>query len=290
MRDKFIFIFVMLIFGSIGIFVKQIELSSGTIAFFRGVIGSLFLIVASFTMNRSVTFKVGKWNRFLLFISGAALGLNWIFLFESYRYTTITNATLSYYFAPVFVMILAPFLLKEKMVWQNWVGLMAAIVGLLFVLNPGNESPIGEFHHPLGIFYGLLAATLYASVIIINKFLRGLSAFETTVNQLLIATMILFPYVFFTEGFHVTGLDIRSIFFLIIIGIVHTGIAYVLYFPTVKKLRSQTVALFSYIDPISAVIMSSLILGEWLSFNQFIGGIFILGSTFFNDVPKKDRL
>ncbi|WAA10110.1 DMT family transporter [Fervidibacillus albus] len=288
MKERITFIFVMLIFGSIGIFVKQIDLFSGEIAFWRGVIGSLFLIVATIASKSKIRFTVEKSNRFLLLFSGAALGFNWIFLFESYRYTTVTNATFSYYFAPVFVMILAPILLKEKFLWRNFVGIFIAMIGLLLVLNPEKEMISFSSHHLVGIFYGLLAAILYASVIIMNKFLKGLSGYETTVIQLVIATFILCPYVFFTDGFHFPQLEGRSIIFLIILGIVHTGIAYALYFPTVNRLKGQTVAIFSYVDPISAVIMSTVFLSEQLSFNQVIGGVFILISPFISELKKRD--
>jgi len=287
MKAKFIFIVVMLIFGSIGLFVKNIDLSSSEMALFRGTIGSLFLIGASFLVKQKFSLKMSKRNLILLLLSGAALGFNWIFLFESYRYTTISNATLSYYFAPVFVMILAPLLLKEKWTWMKGISIVFAFVGLLLVVNPGAETSVGTYNHPVGILNGLLAAAFYASMILINKFIKGLSDLETTIMQLSMASIVLFPYVLSTQSLNYSGLGLQSISLLLIVGIIHTGVAYLLYFSAIKKLKGQTIAVLSYIDPISAVIMAAIILNESMNLIQIVGGILILGSTFISEINWK---
>lgn len=286
MSSKSTFILVMLIFGSIGLFVKNIELSSSEIALFRGAIGSIILIFASIILRQKVTIKNSKRNLILLILSGAAMGFNWIFLFESYNYTTISNATLSYYFAPIFVMVLAPFVLKEKWTLNKAISILIAFIGLLLVVQPSGVT--GEvYQHTLGIGYGLLAAALYASVIMINKFITGLSHLETTIMQLGIATVVLFPYVAFTEPMNYSGLSMQSILFIIILGIIHTGVAYLLYFASMKKLKGQTIAVLSYMDPISAVLMAAILLHESMSLLQMLGGILILGSTFVSEVRLK---
>ncbi|MEH7225438.1 DMT family transporter [Bacillus sp. JJ1566] len=290
MKAKIIFIIVMLIFGSIGLFVKNIDLSSSEIALFRGAFGSLFLIVASFLVKKKFSFKTFKKNLIFLLLSGAALGFNWIFLFESFRYTTIANATLSYYFAPVFVMILAPFLLKEKWTWMKGIGITLAFLGLLLVVNPGAEAAVGAYNHSVGIMYGLLAAAFYTSVILLNKFIKSLSDFETTIMQLLTASIVLFPYVLASQNMNYSDLGLQSIILLFIVGIIHTGVAYLLYFSVLKKLKAQTIAVFSYIDPISAVIMAAIILNESMGFVQIVGGVFILGSSFVSEINWKRLL
>ncbi|MDR4887365.1 DMT family transporter [Fredinandcohnia sp. QZ13] len=287
MKAKFIFIIVMLIFGSIGLFVKNIDLSSSEVALFRGAFGSLFLIGASFLVKQKFSFKTSKKNLILLLLSGAALGFNWIFLFESYRYTTIANATLSYYFAPVFVMILAPFLLKEKWTWMKGLSIILAFLGLLLVVNPGGGVAVGAYTHSVGIMYGLLAAAFYTSVILMNKFIKDLSDFETTIMQLLTASIVLFPYILGTQNLNYSGLGLQSISLLLIVGIIHTGVAYLLYFSVLKKLKGQTIAVMSYIDPISAVIMAAIILNENMGFVQMVGGVLILGSTFISEINWK---
>lgn len=280
-------IIVMLIFGSLGLFVKNINLSSSEIALLRGAIGSVFLICASLLVKQRPSLQALKANLLLLVLSGAAIGFNWIFLFEAYRYTTISNATISYYFAPVFVMALAPFILKEKVTPIRIASIFAAMLGLFLMVNNGEATLDESYNHLVGIFYGLLAAALYASVILMNKFIVNLSDFETTLIQLMLATIVLAPYVFINSNIELATFTQQSIILILILGIVHTGFAYYLYFGAIKQLKGQTIAILSYIDPISAVIMSVLFLQESISFIQLIGGVLILGSTYFGGRTKK---
>ncbi|MED4227247.1 DMT family transporter [Neobacillus cucumis] len=279
MRGKIRLITTMLIFGSIGVFVKNIEISSSEMAFLRGVIGSLFLLGTSILVKHKPSLKSLKQNALLLLLSGGAIGLNWIFLFESYRYTTISNATISYYFAPIFVMILAPWVLKEKLTPIKIGCIIAAMIGLFLIVNPGGEGQ----NHTLGIFYGLLAAALYASVILMNKFIKNLSGFEITLVQLMAAAIVLLPYIGWQGNLTFSGLNSTSVIFILILGIVHTGLAYFLYFTSIQDLKVSTIAVLSYIDPISAVIIAAIFLGENMTVFQMIGGILILGSTFLSE-------
>lgn len=272
----------MLIFGSIGVFVKKVNLSSSEIAFLRGIIGSLFLIFASIFVKQKPSFKSIKNNLLLLILSGAAIGCNWILLFQAYKYTTISNATLSYYFAPIFVMIAAPFVLKEQLTPVKLGCIIAAMMGL-FLINLGDSSSSGSSHNVVGILYGLSAAVLYACVILMNKFIKDLSGFETTLVQLMISSLVLLPYIFMVDRMDFSGITSHSIIFILILGIVHTGIAYFLYFTSIKELKGQTIAVLSYIDPISAVIIAAIFLGESMSFIQIMGGALILGSTFLSE-------
>ncbi|MGZ4160834.1 MAG: DMT family transporter [Neobacillus sp.] len=282
MSGKVKIITTMLIFGSMGVFVKNINLSSSEIAFLRGIIGSLFLIGASFLARQKVSFQSIKENIVLLLLSGAAIGTNWILLFQAYKYTTISNATLSYYFAPVFVMILAPFVLKEKLTKVKTGSIILAMIGLFLVVNIGGGGD-GSYNHPVGILYGLSAAALYASVILMNKFIKNLSGFETTLVQLMVAAIVLFPYVLLKDHLNFSSVNAHSIILILILGIIHTGIAYFLYFTSFKELKGQTIAVLSYIDPISAVVFAALFLGESMNFLQIIGGLLILGSTFLSE-------
>lgn len=285
MREKLVFIFVMLTFGSIGLFVRNIQLSSSEIALFRAVIGSLMIILVTLFSKKTASFQFAKRNGVLLFFSGAAMGFNWIFLFEAYRYTTIANATLSYYFAPVIVMVLAPFVLKEKWTLRKEIAIITAVAGLFLVVNPETG---GAYQHMTGVGYGLLAAFLYASVILINQFIKQMDRFQRTTIQLVVASIVLFPYVLLTEGFSLAGLDTKSIIFLLILGVFHTGVAYFIYFSLLPRLNAKTVSVLSYIDPISAVFLSALLLGENMTLLQILGGILILGSTFISEIkPRK---
>lgn len=280
----------MLIFGSIGVFVKEINLSSGQIAFLRGVIGSLFLIGASLVVRQKLSFRAIKKNIVLLILSGTAIGFNWILLFQAYKYTTISNATLSYYFAPIFVIVLAPLVLKEKLTPLKVGCIVAAMLGLFLIVNTGDSSSGGSHNHAVGILYGLSAAVLYASVILMNKFINDLSGYETTLVQLMISALVLLPYVLIKDSLDFTGMDFAAMILILILGVVHTGIAYFLYFTSIQELKGQTIAVLSYIDPISAVIIAAIFLGESMSFIQIMGGILILGSTFLSERLERKAL
>lgn len=273
----------MLIFGSIGVFVKNINLPSAELAFFRAIIGSLFLVCACFFKSEKISFMKIKKNLLLLIISGIALGLNWIFLFQAYKYTTIPNATLSYYFAPMFVIILSPLVLKEKLTFAKIGCIIMALVGLFLILNMGNNTTTVFYNHLKGIMYGLLGAVLYASVVLMNKFIKNLSGFETTLIQLVMSAVVLLLSILYNNNLNIAVISRKAWIFILVVGIVHTGIAYLLYFTSIKKLSGQSIAILSYIDPISAVLISSIFLGETMTLMQMAGGILILGSTFLSE-------
>ena len=287
LRSKLMNLSAMLIFGTIAIFVRNIELTSKEIAVLRGVIGSIFLLGVMLFSKEKTSFSAIKKNLPILVLSGLGVGANWIFLFEAYKYTTVSIATLSYYCAPIFVTIMAPIILKEKISLIKFLCVCTAMVGMLCIVGT-NKGSIGEgYNHFLGIIYGLTAAVGYASVILMNKFIKGLKGVETTVTQLVFASILLLPYVMVTSGFDFSKMTGISWGYMIFLGIVHTGFAYALYFSSLKELKGQTIAVLSYIDPITAVLISALFLGEQLTMFQIIGGALILGSTFISETQGK---
>lgn len=287
LRSKLMNLSAMLIFGTIAIFVRNIELTSKEIAVLRGVIGSIFLLGVMLFSKEKTSFSAIKKNLPILVLSGLGVGANWIFLFEAYKYTTVSIATLSYYCAPIFVTIMAPIILKEKISLIKFLCVCTAMVGMLCIVGT-NKGSIGEgYNHFLGIIYGLTAAVGYASVILMNKFIKGLKGVETTVTQLVFASILLLPYVMITSGFDFSKMTGISWGYMIFLGIVHTGFAYALYFSSLKELKGQTIAVLSYIDPITAVLISALFLGEQLTIFQIIGGALILGSTFISETQGK---
>lgn len=287
MKAKAQVITAMLIFGSISIFVRKIELPSSVISLLRGIIGSVFLFSYSKITKNKLSIKSIKDNLLLLLLSGAAMGFNWIFLFQAYKYTTVSNATLTYYFAPAIVMVLSPFLLKEKLSFKKIACIIIAIIGLFMIVNTGKTAQ-GLDNNFLGITYGLLAALLYASVILLNKFFKNLSGLEATLIQLVMSAIVLTPYVLLVEKPNAEMFKVEFIPFILILGIVYTGFAYLIYFSGMQNLKGQTIAVLSYIDPITAVLISAVLLSERMTTIQVIGGILILGSSFLSE--KVDTL
>lgn len=281
-KAKIMLICSMIIFGTIGIFRRYIPLPSGMIAMSRGFIGMLFLIFVLIAKRERISFHaIGK-NLLMLCISGALLGFNWILLFEAYRYTSVAVATLCYYMAPVFVIVASPFVFGEKLTWTKLICVIAALFGMVLVsgvLGEGVENP-SEMR---GIFLGLGAALLYACIVMLNKRNIDVAAYDKTIVQLGVAGVVLVPYTLIAES--TSGIEITAIaiIMLIVIGVLHTGIAYALYFGSISKLKAQTAAIFSYIDPVVAVLLSVLLLGEKIGISGYIGAALILGAAILSE-------
>ncbi len=271
----------MLIFGTIGIFVRNIPLSSGMVALVRGVVGTLFLLLFTAITGKKISKKDIKNNLAVLIISGVLIGFNWVLLFEAYKYTTVAVATLCYYMAPVFVILLSPVFLKEKLSIKKIICSLVAIIGMVFVSGITDKSGFSF----KGIALGLGAAALYASVIMLNQKLKDIKPYDKTIMQLGSASAAIFPYVLLSGSIgELAMLDGKGIALLTIVGIVHTGFAYAMYFGSMKALNAQTVAIFSYIDPIFAVILSAVLLKEPLTVYTAIGALLILGSTLISEI------
>lgn len=271
----------MFIWGTIGLFVKYIPLPSSVIAMARGFVGAVFLFAFLKIKKQSMDKAAIKANLPKLCISGAFLGFNWILLFEAYRYTTVATATLCYYLAPVIVILVSPIILKEKLTWKKLICVLVALAGMVFVSGFLGFLKLGYFESReyIGILFGLGAACFYACIVLVNKKIKDISAYDTTIMQLIIAGIVLVPYVLLTQDLSAIELSGISIGLLAVVCIVHTGIAYALYFGCMKSLKGQTVAIMSYIDPVVAILMSALVLREGFTVTGVFGAVLILGAT-----------
>ncbi|MBP3673200.1 MAG: EamA family transporter [Oscillospiraceae bacterium] len=272
----------MCIFGTIGIVRKYIDMPSSFIALCRAVIGTLFLLLVVALKKSRLDLPAIRKNLFWLALSSVFLGFNWILLFEAYNYTTVTTATLCYYMAPSIVVLASHFLFKERLNRKKGICVLVAFLGMVLVsgvLNTGIPS-IAEIK---GVLFGLAAALFYACVVLLNKKISLSSPFDRTIFQLGMAAIILLPYTFLTENVGSIEFTSVGIVLLIVAGIVHTGIPYALYFSSIKLLPAQTVALFSYIDPILAIILSALVLHEPIGVSEIIGAVLILGAAYFSE-------
>lgn len=275
----------MTVFGTLGLFVRHIPVSSGELALYRAILaaamlGGYFLI----TRQKMGAKNLGR-ELVLLLASGGAMGFNWILLFEAYKYTTVSVATLSYYFAPVIVTALCPLLFREKMGAKQWICFAMSTLGIVLITGIGD---LGSGSHLKGILFGLGAAAFYATVILLNKFIKGVAGIQRTFLQFLAAIAVLVPYVLCTDGIHPEVLDGMGWVNLLIVGMIHTGVTYCLYFSALKELPGQEAAILSYIDPLVAVLISVFVLGESMTVPQIIGGVLILGFTLWNEVGHKE--
>lgn len=275
----------MIIFGTLGPFVRNIAVTSGELALYRAVLASVLLALFLLLTRQQIPFSRIRKEIPLLLASGIAMGINWILLFESYKYTTVSVATLSYYFAPVIVTIVSPILFKEKLTSKQILCFLMSTLGLVLITGLGD---IGGGKDGIGILFGLGAAVFYASVILLNKFIKNVEGIHRTFLQFLAAIVVLLPYVLFSSGITLGTLNFLGWVNLLIVGLVHTGVTYCMYFSSLKELPGQKAAILSYIDPLVAVLISVTLLGETMTVWQVFGGILILGFTLWNEIGKEN--
>ena len=277
------YILSMAVFGTLAPFVRRISVSSGELALYRAILGAA-LIGLYLLIKRENPFSA-KLRReiLLLLLSGGAMGINWILLFEAYRFTTVSTATLCYYFAPVIVTILSPVLFREALTPRQILCFLMATLGLVLITGVEGRGSL------TGILFGLGAAVFYAAVILLNKYIRHTAGIQRTFLQFLAAIVILIPYVAVTGGVTLSRLNATGWVCLLVVGLFHTGITYCLYFSSLKAIPGQSAAILSYIDPLVAVLVSVTVLKEPLSWQQALGGALILGFTLWNLLPEKQK-
>ena len=274
-------IVVMLLFGTIGIFVRTISMPSSIIALVRGIIGSIFLLLVVFARRTGIDMSAVKRNWWKLLLSGGCIGVNWILLFEAYRFTTVATATLCYYLQPVIVVLGSALVLKEKLSIRKLLCVLVAILGMIPVSGVLESIPTaGEV---TGILLATGAALLYGINILTNKTMQGLSPFDMTIFCMITATLTLLPYTLLTEDWSAIVWEPRSLLLLLVVGIIHTGVAYALYYSALEKMKAQEVAIYGYIDPICAILLSALLLSEPLTVGIVIGAVMILGATYISE-------
>ena len=282
--SKVLMAFSMFVFGTLAPFVRNISVSSGELALYRAVMAALLVGVFLLVTRQKLSIGSIKKEILLLLLSGAAMGVNWILLFEAYKYTTVSVATLSYYFAPVIVMVVCPLLFREKLAGKQIVCFVMSTVGLVLITGTAG----GGAQDLLGIAFGLGAAFFYATVMLLNKFIKGVMGLHRTFVQFLAAIVVLLPYVALSGGFTLDTLSSLGWGALLIVGLLHTGITYCMYFSALKELPGQQVAILSYIDPLVAVLVSVIWLHERMTLPQVIGGLLILGFTLWSELPTRN--
>ena len=276
----------MFIFGTIGLFRRWIDLPSSLVAMARGAIGAVFLLLVLALRKQRLDRRAIRRALPVLILTSAALGVNWILLFEAYNYTSVATATLCYYFAPMFIILASP-LLKERLTARKLACVCTAFAGMVFVsgiLKVG-ISGASELR---GVALALLAAVLYAVIVVLNKRLTDLPAFDRTIVQLGLSAVVLLPYVLLTEPVGELTFAPGSVLLLLVVGIVHTGFAYALYFGSLPEVRAQTAAILSYIDPVVAVLLSALLLREHMDALGAVGAVLVIGAAVVSELPGRD--
>ncbi len=273
----------MVIFGTIGLVRRMIPYSSAMIAFFRGLIATLVLLGIHKAKGRRFDWPKLRANMVLLVVSGAMIGFNWILLFESYRFTTVSIATVCYYMAPIFTILVSPFTLKERITARKAICAVIAMLGLVMVSGVIGGSEKGS-DNLKGVLLGLAAAALYATVVNINKKIKDVGGMDRTIFQMGPAAIAVLPYWLLTDNLTSMEFIPSAAAMLLVAGLVNTAIAYDLYFGSIEHLSAQTAALMSYIDPVVAILLSALVLNEAMDTVTIIGVVLIIGAAVVSEI------
>ena len=273
--ERIKYITAVVLYGTIGMFLRYVRLPSEMVALCRGVIGSAFIFFYLKAGHRKISREAVRKNLKWLILGGVCLGLNWIFLFAAYIQTTVAIASLCNYMAPLIVIVIAPAVLKEKPDRRKMPCAAAAFAGIILVSGAWNGS-VGNVS---GIVMGLGAAAGFVGIIICNRRIRGISPLDKSVIQLAISALTILPYVLAKNAGSIPEWDIRSAVIILILGLVHTGIAYCLYFSGMGSLPVQTVAILGYLEPVVSVLCSAFFLKEPMDAAGWAGAVLIIGAA-----------
>ena len=284
---KIQFLAAMGIFGTIGLCREFIGLSSAGVAVVRGVVGSLFLLLFMLVTGRRFDRPAVKKNLLLLLLSGGAIGINWVLLFEAYRHTTVATATACYYLAPVFLLLASP-IIGEKLTAKKYICVAIALLGMVMVAGV-MDTGIPKLSELTGVLCGVGAAVFYATVMVLNKRLSSIAAYDKTVLQLASAACVVLPYMLLTGGADISAMTPLGWVLLAVVGIVHTGAAYTMYFGAMGRLPATAVAVFSYLDPVIAVLLSALVLRQEMTPWNIAGTVLILAGAILSELPTRKQ-
>lgn len=277
------FVLSMLIFGTVGVLRRYIPLPSAFLAFSRGILGGLFLIAFVRLKKKGTGTKLPPRTLLRLVVTGAMIGVNWILLFEAYNHTTVAVATLCYYMEPTIIILASPFVFQERLTGKKAVCALVSVLGMVLVSGVIGAGGVRS-GNLRGVALGLGAAFFYSAVVMLNKKTPGIDAYQRTTVLLLSAGIVMLPYLLLTGGFGGGDFSVTSGLLLFVLGVIHTGIAYAMYFGGMDGLKMQTIAVFSYIDPVSALLFSALLLREPLGILSIVGAVMILGSAVFSEL------
>jgi len=276
MRIYIKYFFALLLFGFNGIVASYISLNSYEIVFLRTLIGSIFLAII-FLCSKSKLKGVKNRKHFVyLIISGIAMGTSWMFLYEAYSQVGVSIATLAYYCGPIIVMLLSPFVFRERLTLSKISGFLFVLIGMYLV----NGNDLRQNGFSWGLICGILSAIMYAFMVIFNKKALGITGLENSMFQLIFSFLTVMVFTWAKQGVIIPSL-FENIIPVLILGIVNTGIGCYLYFSSIQKLPAGSVAICGYLEPLSALIFSAIFLSERLTLVQIIGaGLIICGAAF----------
>lgn len=293
-RERLKLILISATFGTVGLFTHFIPLSSAAIVFYRALLGGAFIVAMIKLSGKDVNIKSMRDNLVVLVFTGFFMALNWVLQFEAFKVSSVAIGTVCYNMMPIFLLIIASFVFNERITLKSGICILVATIGVILVSNVINVGI--KSHEVLGCVYGILGAIFYALIVTFNRKLNQIETHDKVIFQFAFSALIMAIYVgliekksFFIDSSLPRNEIILGIASMLILSFLHTGFCYVHYFNAVSRLKAETVAILTYIDPVVALFLSYFVLKEDMTALQFLGAVLILGSTLFNELSKTSK-
>lgn len=269
-------VIAMIMWSFLGIIIKSTVIDVDELILFSAAISSFILLSYILLNNYRMLLINSSLLISIYFISIIGL-INTFTFFYAYKHTTVALAVLTHYTAPFFVVILAAIFLKEKITLMIVLSIISAALGMYLILDLSIEEILRQVSardsHTIGILSGLLSGFFYAVLIILfKKLLNKIDVLPLTAIQNSFVAITLIP--FFDMPTNIASI-LPSILML---GIVQSTIAPLIYLKGIKQVRANTAAILGYIEPLSAIMLGIVFLGESLEPITIVGGLLILVS------------
>ncbi|KAA6166465.1 MULTISPECIES: DMT family transporter [Pseudomonas fluorescens group] len=270
-RGSWEMVAAMLISGTIGWFVLVSGVSVIEVVFWRCLIGGLMLLLVCALLGY-LRPDLLSWAKLgLAMLSGVAIVGNWLLLFESYSRASIAISTAVYNVQPFMLVMLAAVFLGEKITVQKLAWLSVAFLGMLAIVTAHGDQPTGD-DYLAGIALALGAALLYAIAALIIKRLKDVPPHLMALIQVTTGALLLAPLV----PWHSLPVTTNAWAALATLGVVHTGLMYVLLYGAIQKLPTAITGALSFIYPIAAIFVDWIAFGHRLGWLQWLGVAAIL--------------
>jgi drug/metabolite transporter (DMT)-like permease len=269
-----------LIWSSLGIFVRKIDLPNIGIIFYPAVIAGSIQLLSLFSTGQikgAVKVNNNPQNIFFLILIPIFFIANTLLFFYAFRNTTIANAVLTHYTAPIFVALLAPVFLHEKILKKAWYAIILSSIGLWFILGMPISGGTLSFSDSerLGIIAGVLSGLAYALLIImIRQIASKFSTLFIICMQNCLVVLILLPFVY------TIPLTVQSLPYMLTLGVVHSTFAPFLYVQGFHSVKANEAAILGYLEPVGAILLAMIFLHELPGFRALLGGALILLSGY----------
>ncbi len=274
------YVISLILFGLNGVVASYISLPSDEIVFLRTLTGSVVLLAVFLALREKFTFRQYRRDFFFVAASGVAMGASWIFLYEAYQLIGVSISSLAYYCGPVIVLLFAPVLFREKLTWAGIVSFVVVLSGTFFV----NGDILLTGDNGWGLFCGAMSAVMHAAMVICTKKAVRIGGLENATWQLIFSFLAVAVFMVCAGKpltFEIAAEDWLPI---LILGVFSTGICCYLYFSSIVRLPIQTVSICGYLEPLSAVVFSVLLLGEVMLPLQIFGAVLILVGAVFGEM------